>query len=221
MKRIIVAFSILIMALVSHAQTPYDGLPFTSEIMESYHTELKPIYIKILEDAWKAEDENKSLGNIIDRFNDAFYKYTKPFKLNKNASSKTIFSVLPDIQTGFIEEKTHEKKSEADAMINSLFVDNAIMYLDNEGGNRVNEMMNDFFKPLIMALKVKLDDASIDEDVLGYVIIEANIWFDRVVGYSCDITSNALNVRKYLNISEAALKENFLKREQERLKRKK
>ena len=72
-----------------------------------------------------------------------------------------------------------------------------------------------------MALKVKLDDASIDEDVLGYVIIEANIWFDRVVGYSCDITSNALNVRKYLNISEAALKENFLKREQERLKRKK
>lgn len=221
MKKILMTMALLLTMAVSYAQKPYEGLIFTSEIMDDYDRDMKNVGIEIMKAAFDAEDKGQSLDGVVERFNKAFGKYLKGMTANKNANSRTLSFLFREAKTEYIAEKTALKKKAADDMKNSLFVNNAILYLENSGVKRVDAIMDDVYIPIVLLLKFKADQAKGDEDALSYVVLESNIWFDRVAGHSLSLEASFAEVENYIELGKEAMKLDLLIKEKERMNRKK
>lgn len=221
MKKILMTLALLLSMTVGYAQKPYEGLVYTSEIMESYDKDLKNAGIEILNEAFKAEDEGKGMDKVVEKFNKTFGKYLNGMKANKNATSRTLSFLLREVQTEYIAEKTALKKMEVDEIKNSLFADNAVLYLESAGGKRVNAIMADVYEPIVLLLNFKADQLKGDEDALSYVIMESNIWFDRVAGYSLSLNANFPELKGYINLGKESMKLDLLINEKARMIRSK
>ena len=82
----------------------------------------------------------------------------------------------------------------------------------------MDQIIADVYKPWIEELKSKIEKFKDNREVLDYIIIESNIWFDRLTGYTMDKGSSIKEMNGFLELAEASLRLDLLLLEKKRMK---
>ena len=218
MKKIQVLFLMFLMVGAIYAQKPYDGLHCLEWISIAYNDAVKPYYEDFVERAKDAEVNGRDLSDIVNEFNRKFGEYTYPLRLNNNATSETVELFRTILWEGFIESRIEYEKNQVDKMKNAKFSQTTTEYLNIKGVERVDQIIADVYKPWIEELKSKIEKFKDNREVLDYIIIESNIWFDRLTGYTMDKGSSIKEMNGFLELAEASLRLDLLLLEKKRMK---
>lgn len=218
MKKFLMTLAFLLSMAAGYAQKPPEGLFWMSGIYDGYEKVVEPMVDKITKEAEQAEAKGESLSVYIERFNALFSKYTSPFTLNENATSKNFRFLKEDIKKGYLKERIEEKKEEADGIKRMLFAVDTDMYRDTEGVKRVDAIMEGFYIPLINKLKATTIEYKENRGALDYIIMEHNLWFDRINTPLFEGATYEI-IMAYFDTSLHAIKIDLLKREKTRMKK--
>ena len=217
MKKIQILLLMFLMIGTIYAQKPYDGLHCLEWISIAYNDAVKPYYEDFLEQAKMAEAKGQSLSSIINEFNEKFGEYTHPLSLRHNATSKTIESFQATLWDGFIESRIEYEKNKVDKMKDKKFSQTTTEYLDEKGVKRVDKIIANVYKPWLEDLKIKIEKSKANREVLDYIIIESNIWFDRLTGYAMSKGASVKEINGFLELAEASLRLDLLRLEKKRM----
>ena len=218
MKKIQVLWVMLLFFGNVCAQKSYEGLHSLEWISIAYNDAVKPYYELYVEKAKELETKRLDISEIIEEFNDRFGKYIYPIKLNSNATSKTIESLKSVLWNGFIESRIDDEKNRIEEFKNSKFSLTTTEYIDKEGVERVDKIIANVYKPWIEELKIKIENSKGNRESLDYIIIESNIWFDRLTGYTMTKGASVKEMMGFLDLAEASLRLDLLQLEKKRMK---
>ena len=219
MKKIQLLWVMLLMFGNICAQKPYEGLHCLEWISIAYNDAVKPYYEQYVERAKDLETKSLGLSEIIDDFNDRFGEYIHPVKLNSNATSKTIESLKLVLWDGFIESRIEDEKNRIEEFKRNKFSHTTTEYIEKDGVERVDKIIANVYKPWIEDLKIKIEKSKGNREILDYIIIESNIWFDRLTGYTMAKGTSVKEMIGFLDLAEASLRLELLQLEKKRMNR--